>query len=116
MRRDRLGLVPSPDARHDYLVELRGEPMAGTRLRVRYVPDLTVLDPTAFAAYLPDLAEVGDGLEALALAVLDDLNNQLVPRWVEVAAERDAPLFHRTLVEDRQPQWDNPLLLSRLGP
>jgi 7-cyano-7-deazaguanine reductase len=46
--------------------------------------------------------------------VLDDLNNELVPRWVELTVERDAPLPHRVVIEDRQPNWDNPQLMARL--
>ncbi len=119
MRRDHLATAPSPDSRHDFLVELRGEPVAGTRLTVRCVPDRLVLDPAGFAAYLADPAGFGTtgfggGLEALAMIVLDDLNNELVPRWVEVTAERDAPFPHRVVIEDRQPNWDNPQLIGRL--
>lgn len=113
-RREHLTTAPNPDARHDYLVELQGNPMPGTRLTVRYVPDRLILTPPGFTAYLPALAALPDGLEALALAVLDDLNNELVPRWAEVTAERTEPLPHRTVVEDRQPAWDNPALLTRL--
>lgn len=113
MRRERLTTAPSPDSRHDFLVELRGE-TAGTRLTVRLVPDRLVLIPASFAAYLADWPQIPDGLEALAVALLDDLNNELVPRWVEVTAERDAPLPHRVVIEDRQPNWDNPQLTGRL--
>ena len=113
-RRDALTCTATPDARHDYLVELAGEPMPGTRLTVRYVPDRLVAQPQGFLAYLGGLSAVAGGLEALALAVLDDLNNELVPRWVEVTAERTAPLPHRVVVEDRQPSWDNPALLARM--
>ena len=115
-RRDLLSTTPNPDARHDYLVELTGEPMAGTRLAVRYVPDRVVAEPQGFAAYLGALSDVAGGLEALALAVLDDLNNELVPRWAEVTAERTEPLPHRVVVEDRQPNWDNPQLFARMWP
>lgn len=114
MRRERLATAPSPDRRHDFLVDLRGEPQPGTRLTVRLVPDALILDPAAFAAYLADKAGFPDGLEALAMAVLDDVNNELVPRWVEITAERDAPLPHRVVIEDRQPNWDNPQLMGRL--
>lgn len=116
MRRERLATAASPDSRHDFLVELRGQPTSDIRLRVRFVPDLLVLHPAAFTAYLTELVILPGGLEGLAMAVLDDLNNELVPRWVEVTAESDAPLFHRVVVEDRQPQWDNPALIARLGP
>ncbi|SMH47531.1 tunnelling fold family protein [Azospirillum agricola] len=114
MRRERLTTRPSPDSRHDFLVELRGEPMAGTRLTVRFVPDALVLEPAGLVAYLGELTDVAEGLEALAMAVLDDLNNELVPRWVEITAERDTPFPHRVVIEDRQPNWDNPALVARL--
>ncbi len=106
--------APSPDSRHDFLVELRGEPIPGTRLTIRVVPDRLILESAGFVQYL---AEPPDGVpspESLAMAVLDDLNNELVPRWVEVTVERDAPLPHRVVIEDRQPNWDNPQLMARL--
>ncbi len=116
MRRERLATRPSPDARHDFLVELSGGPLPGVRLTLRLVPDLLVPDPASVLDYLAEFAGFPDGLEALAVAILDDLNNELVPRWVEVAVESDAPLPHRVVIEDRQPAWDNPRLLARLRP
>ncbi|BAI73816.1 hypothetical protein AZL_a02850 (plasmid) [Azospirillum sp. B510] len=116
MRRERLSTRASPDARHDFLVELRGEPLPEVRLTVLLVPDLLVPEPGGFVAYLAEFAGFADGLEALAVAILDDLNNELVPRWVEVAVESDAPLPHRVVIEDRQPSWDNPKLMGRLRP
>lgn len=114
-RRALLTTAPTPDARHDYLVELAGEPAPGTRLTVRYVPDRVVAEAGGFTAYLSALAPQADGApEALALAVLDDLNNELVPRWAEVTVERTAPQPHRVVVEDRQPNWDNPHLFARM--
>ncbi|WP_207455123.1 hypothetical protein [Azospirillum sp. SYSU D00513] len=112
--RDLLTTGANPDARHDYLVELSGEAMPGTALTVRYVPDRLVARADGFAAYLAALAGFDGGPEALALAVLDDLNNELVPRWAEVAVARTAPLPHRVTVEDRQPNWDNPHLFARM--
>ena len=46
--------------------------------------------------------------------VLDDLNSELVPRWIQVLV-----LTHEegeVLVEDRQPDWDNASLLAGLKP
>lgn len=110
-RREILTTAANPDARHDYLVEMTAELGDGTRLRLRYVPDRDVLEPTAARAYIDALPAMG--LEALALAVLDDLSNELVPRWVEVRAERADPLGHVVTIEDRQPAWNNPELLAR---
>lgn len=110
-RRERLTTTANPDARHDYLVLLSGEPQPGTRLELRYVPDRWVIDPAGFADYLTELTAFPGGLEALALAVLDDVGNEAVPRWTEVRAERTA---HRVVIEDRQPNWDNPQLFARM--
>ncbi|WP_353860369.1 hypothetical protein [Azospirillum formosense] len=115
-RREFLTTAANPDARHDYLVELHGEPAPGTLLTLRYVPDRSIATPDGVAAYLGALSDtaVAAGPEALAIAVLDDLNNELIPRWVEVTVERARPVPLRVVVEDRQPGWDNPHLFSRM--
>jgi 7-cyano-7-deazaguanine reductase len=58
-------------------------------------------------------------LEALATAVLDDINNEVVARWVQVVISAPAPDEpgvdgHSVMLEDRQPKWENDSLLSRL--
>lgn len=110
-RRERLTTTANPDVRHDYLVTLCGEPRPGTLVELRYVPDRWVIEPSGFAAYLGEPATLPDGLEALALAVLDDVGNEAVPRWAEVRAIRTG---HRVVVEERQPGWDNPHLFARM--
>ncbi|MEE8393877.1 MAG: hypothetical protein V3R66_05985, partial [Rhodospirillales bacterium] len=54
-------------------------------------------------------------MEKVAVMVLNDINNEVVARWtqVSVAASKDKA-SHNVMVEDRQPHWDNPDLLSRL--
>jgi NADPH-dependent 7-cyano-7-deazaguanine reductase QueF len=114
-RRDSLTTRANPDSRHDYLVTLRADSGPGTWLTVRYVPDRAVITPEGFAAYVASLPAGFDGLEAMALAILDDINNEAVPRWVEVQVRRDRPVPQRVVVEDRQPSWDNPHLFARLS-
>ena len=107
---------PNPDTALDYLIAIDDcAPESDWSIRLRYVPDKLVLDPAALARYAGHLmARDHDGPEGLALTILADLNNETIPRWVEVAcANRNAPQ-HRVLVEDRQPNWDNPALLARL--
>lgn len=113
-RRESLQTAANPDARHDYLVDVATSTPDGTRLWLRYVPDREVLDTTSVRGYVYALPQLG--LEALALTVIDDLANELVPRWVEVIAERTSPVLHRVTIEDRQPDWDNVALLNRLPP
>lgn len=117
-RRSSLAVRPNPDAKLEYLVTLEGRigAVPPVLVTVRYVPDRQVLVPESLDAYLAGLAEAGwETLEALGVALLDDLRNELVARWLEVVAERQGPAgLQRVLLEDRQPKWDNPTLLARL--
>ncbi len=116
--RARLITVANPAPWHDYLVRWTGTLADGTRMVIDYVPDRRVLAPTAIAAYFAAVDEKPQaGLESLVAAVLDDLNNELVPRWVQVAAHRhQGAILQDVTAFDRQPDWDNPGLLARLGP
>lgn len=117
-RRGRLEVLPNPAERLNYQVSLRagadgadpdGAPFA--LILVDYVPDRVLLDPSAFAAYVAGLStQSWDGLEALGVTVLDDLNNELVPRWVRVTVRaartaRAPTLRHGVVLEDWQPSW-----------
>jgi 7-cyano-7-deazaguanine reductase len=98
-----------------------GRPVA---VELRYVPDRLILRPVALGRYLEAMGgESWESLEALATAVLEDLNNETVARWLQVelrltaggkAGEEGALADHAVLLEERQPKWDNPTLLSRL--
>lgn len=107
---------PNPDTALDYLIAIDDcIPESDWSIRLRYVPDKLVLEPAALAHYAEHLmARDHDGPEALALTILADLNNEIVPRWVEVVCANRHASQHRVLVEDRQPNWDNPALLARL--
>jgi 7-cyano-7-deazaguanine reductase len=111
--------------RLDYVVSLDGhmapaDDGAPTRVGLRYVPDRLVLDPAALGRYLGALGATGrSSLEAVAAMILDDVSNEVVPRWVKVtvsAPDAGHPGIdhHGVMLEDRQPGWDNPALLSRL--
>jgi hypothetical protein len=87
-------------------------------LTAEYVPDRTIIEPAAFGRYLESLSAVEwDSLEELATTVLGDFNNELVARWVRVLATAPEEAYpgvgaHEVTIEDRQPEWDNPALLS----
>lgn len=121
-RRARLAAVPGPTGR-EYVVALAGRvgawfgsPAAGASVALRYVPDRMVVEPAAFAAYLEALGgHAWPALEHCAAAIVDDFNNELVPRWVQVILSApDDGAVHEVMVEDRQPRWDNRELLGRL--
>ena len=125
VRRACLVAVANPAPWHDYLVCWAGTLAGGTRLVIDYVPDRQILVPTAFAVYLERLEDgPWSTLESLVVAVLDDFNNELVPRWIQVAADsqenppmaegrRWGAIRHYATADDRQPDWDNPGLLTR---
>ena len=124
-RRGLLATQSNPDARLDYVSALDGyiEPAGRaqrTTVGVRYVPDKLIIDPAAFGRYLGALGTLPwESLEQVAVTILDDINNEVVARWVQVAISvpNDAHPgvdSHGVMLEDRQPKWDNPALLSRL--
>jgi 7-cyano-7-deazaguanine reductase len=94
-------------------VTLNGSIAGAGMLHVSYVPDQHILKSGSFESYLRAIGAVEwSSPEAAAVAILHDLNNELVARWVQVTLGSDA---YRVTIEDRQPRWDNREMLSRLG-
>lgn len=124
-RRGLLSAARNPDPKVDYVASLRGH-MAlfngggSSGVALRYVPDRLVLEPSAFGRYLNAMGAIEwASLEAAAATILNDISNELVARWVQVSVSappriHSGILSHDVLLEDRQPNWDNPGLLSRL--
>jgi hypothetical protein len=118
-RRDLITGHPHPGPHHECLVTLTAPLAAGLALSLRYVPDRTVLDAPSWDRYTAAL-DPADAPETLAVAVLDDINNELVPRWVQVVVERTHPTAeagaprHHVVVEDAQPDWIDNGILARL--
>ncbi len=124
-RRGLLATQSNPGSRLDYVSALDGRiASAGdakpATVGVRYVPDKRILDPATFGRYLEALGTLGwASLEEVAVTILDDINNEVVTRWVQVAVSapdggHPGVDNHGVVLEDRQPSWDNPALLSRL--
>jgi hypothetical protein len=84
-----------------------------TQLTLSYVPDRLILTRDSFAVYagkrsLPDLTP-----ETLAATIADDIANEIVPKWQRVTIVTvDQGVTHTVAVEDRQPGWQHPTLLS----
>jgi hypothetical protein len=120
-RRAVLAPASNPDRNIDFVSSLSGRLAAlggSIDVALRYVPDALTVSPAAFAAYLRAL-EGGDwpSHENLATTILQDVSNELVPRWVQIVTRRDGAdgvPEHKILVEDRQPQWNNAALLAHL--
>lgn len=130
-RRQTLTGTANPSDRMEYIVTLFGsiaiESVAkNVALKIRYIPDKSILERKAFEAYLRVLEQTAwPNLEDLAAAILDDMNNEIISRWIqiELTTEGTAPKAdggemefgdYTVLIEDRQPKWDNPVLLSRI--
>lgn len=78
---------------------------------VRYIPDRYRLPKGSIKEYLKKLPEAtwGDA-EEVAYMILDDLGNQLVPKWLQVIVHFEQ---ESAMIEERQPAWQNAALLSR---
>ena len=124
-RRALLTISINPDETLDYITGMQGTLLTlntsqPTNLATRYVPDRLIVNPESFSNYLVALSEQPwQSLEELATTFLGDLSNQLVARWICIkatVAEGSYPGLgaHEVLIEDRQPEWNNPSLLSRV--
>ena len=119
-RQSTLETAPNPNPGIDYVSQLSVKAIDDyATVHIRYIPDKLLLTTEAFEMYLHAFSPSDfESLEDLTLTILDDLNNELVARWIQVAVEANAKGLdrgHRVMVEDRQPKWDNPFLLSRLS-
>ena len=118
-RRQILATRANPRRPIDYLVELQTtlpKPLAGrpASLVLSYVPDHLILDLDSLVDYLAALAdEPWETLEAAATAALDDLINELVARWTRLQLMAGDSPRQTIIIDDRQPNWDNPALLKR---
>jgi len=119
-RREILETRPNPKMGLDYLVAIDTAASPSRVIRLRYVPDKLLLRPVAFETYLSAITASDDPpAEELALAIIEDINNEVVPRWVQVQIENGATGTqpgsgaYRVLIEDRQPNWDNPQIIAR---
>ena len=84
--RTQLRSIANPNPKIDYISLFKGViPNSELLVFLSYVPDKLVLLTNAFQEYLRHL-ELSElvVLEPIALQVLDDINNEVVPRWAEV--------------------------------
>jgi hypothetical protein len=112
-RRALLSLAENPRRTLDMLVLQRLDLGAAT-VDLRYVPDQSILQPQGCAAYLARLRAVDwPSPQALAATLFEDVNSELVPRWL--AARLSAEQI-QVVLQDARPNWSNPALLACLTP
>ena len=115
----------NPDIKLDYVISITGHmatpgEVDSSAIHLRYVPDKAILNPASFGRYLDALGTLAwKTLEEVAAAILNDVNNELITRWLQVSISAPDQVHHgidrhEVLLEDRQPNWDNAGLLSRL--
>jgi 7-cyano-7-deazaguanine reductase len=125
-RRKLLAPIPNPDTDHEIMVQLERlvtfpENQKSINVRIMYVPDRLVLPSENLESYFSVISNADyNSLESLAVRILDDINNEIVPCWVQVDIStlgKDGSEEVNTLITaiDRQPDWDNPNLLSRIN-
>lgn len=69
-----------------------------------FQPDKLLLDHASFEDYLAQwqTAPVQEP-EELALTILEDVTDQVVPKWIEVVLKSETELAVTVTVKDRQP-------------
>jgi 7-cyano-7-deazaguanine reductase len=130
-RRDALQTTPNTSQGLDYISVLSASAQAGApEIIIKYVPDKLIIATECIGAYVAALRDAPAApLEQVALDILGDINNEVVPRWCQIVVrEKDAGTNARyiikdagtnaryIIVEDRQPNWNNATLLSRIAP
>ncbi len=120
-RRSILETSRNPKSRLDYTIGLeRRLSVPGLaeniQLTVRYIPDIFVLNTESFDEYCALLAEKEwESLEAVTGTIIDDFNNELIPRWIEVSLKTRLPggeTDYEVVMDDRQPSWTRQALLT----
>jgi 7-cyano-7-deazaguanine reductase len=123
-RRSTLSTSPNPDMTLDYIISLSGTiqthippiPHSNVSITLYYVPDREIAMPEPWRNYLDILAShKWETLEELAVTVLADIKDQLIPRWAELSIiSLTEASQHSILLNENQPGWSNPSLLSAI--
>lgn len=93
-----------PDGRKDWLLSIEiDDPI---EITVTLIPDKLTADHSALTEYLKDMAvQNWENPEQLILNIIEDINNALVPKWLDVMYENEGISLK---VEDRQPGFEKP--------
>lgn len=95
------------------------EPQA-KRLRttIHFVPDSRIITIADFREYINFTSNLlVNGGQKLLLSLLDDFNDELVPKWIQITLEikdNNGIISESILIEDRQPGWNDPSITTRV--
>jgi 7-cyano-7-deazaguanine reductase len=88
---------PNPNPERDYVIDITAPeftchcPRSGypdfATIRVRYVPDRSIVELRSFKLYLNAYRDRAIAHEAAANRILDDMVELLAPRWMELTAD-----------------------------
>lgn len=126
-----LRVKENPSKKYEYVINLKKtlvKKVDGEKFLIdmHYIPDRYILETSSYEKYLgsifdklKDTIEETTILEEIALSVVDDLCNELVPLWVRVnlsfiSDDKSGGRFHNVTIEDKQPQWNNQALIAKI--
>lgn len=94
---------PIPDTRKNWLITLEiSEPVVIT---IRIVPDKLIADHASLKEYVQAILKDNKSRpEDIILSIIENINNELVPKWLEVFYEHEGVSVK---IEDRQAGFDN---------
>jgi 7-cyano-7-deazaguanine reductase len=123
LRREAIKIIQNKREDFDYIVarhdvvpirSVTGLTTKEANIHIHFVPGRYLLAPIdGLTSYFEKSGnEAWDSPEEFAQAIVDDLNNELVPRWLRLQVRFGDG--HELLFEDRQPKWRNDGLLAQL--
>jgi len=114
--KDNLTSFPNPFQRKTYIVSVLQDVTIGRRdylFALRYIPDKLLLDNEGLNSYLHQ-REAGR-VETLAHDIMDDIMDQIIPKWIEVNLRQKNNKFGQNILvtmTDRQPGWQDDAFLN----
>ncbi len=120
-KKDTLSTFPNPYRNKTYIVSIIQEITLNRQtfmFGMRFVPDKLLLDHESLASYLDQmLAQNPKKAEILAHDILEEIMDQIIPKWVEVNLKHEENKFGQNVmitIEESQPGWQSDALLKRL--
>ena len=124
-RQSHLEVSPAPKSMVAYVCSIAyngdsNENGLSLHVFLHFIPDCFTLSHQQLKKHIlfciPMLAHCN--LNEYMLCLLDDLNDILIPKWLQLSVQmrqENNHLVESFLIEDRQPRWDHPSLLARIA-